>query len=62
MTDWDRLRGMTCTCPPACTTGKTWGDGPRDCNPTCQPCQTMGGTAYTKPGKPSNTAPKEIAA
>ena len=34
----DTLAGKTCTCPPGCTTGDRWGDGPRPCSPDCAPC------------------------
>ncbi len=27
MSDWTRLAGMRCSCPPGCTEGDTWGDG-----------------------------------
>jgi len=51
MTDWIRLEGMVCTCPPLCTIGNVWGDGPRDCDPACLPCRLIRGTTYTKPFK-----------
>jgi len=49
VTDWSRLAGLTCTCPPGCTTGNTWGDGPRKCATDCKPCRLMAGQTYTKP-------------
>lgn len=61
MTDWSALAGLTCTCPPGCTTGDVWGDGPRDCDPRCVPCRRMRGKPYTKPGK-KPTATKDAAA
>lgn len=51
MSTWADLAGMTCTCPPGCTTGDRWGDGPRDCGGDCRPCRIMAGQAYVKPGK-----------
>jgi hypothetical protein len=48
--DWSLLAGMRCTCPPGCTTGSTWGDGPRECDIECRPCSIMAGRRYTPPG------------
>lgn len=45
---WDALAGLTCTCPPGCTTGDRWGDGPRDCDPGCRPCRIRAGRPYVK--------------
>lgn len=45
-TDWSKLAGMRCTCPPKCTTGDRWGDGPRECAADCSPCRLMAGKAY----------------
>lgn len=61
MTDWTRLAGMRCTCPPKCTDVR-WGDGPRACNPECQPCRLMAGELYEKPDKKKTTITKERAA
>jgi hypothetical protein len=35
-----------CTCPPGCTTGPRIGDGPRDCDPSCQPCRLHAGQRH----------------
>lgn len=58
---WDALVGMTCTCPPGCTVGDTWGDGPRDCAIDCRPCRVRAGKPYvkrrkSKPPKPLGRA------
>lgn len=45
---WDALVGMTCTCPPGCTVGDTWGDGPRECASDCRPCRIRAGLPYVK--------------
>lgn len=45
---WDALAGLTCTCPPGCTTGDMWGDGPRSCSQACRPCTIMAGQPYVK--------------
>ncbi len=45
---WDRLVGMRCVCPPGCTTGDVWGDGPRDCDVGCEPCRLMAGQPYVR--------------
>lgn len=46
---WDALAGKRCTCPPGCTTGDIWGDGPRDCAADCEPCRIRAGQPYFKP-------------
>jgi len=46
-TDWARLAGLTCNCPPGCTDVK-WGDG-GICDPKCRPCRIMSGSTYTSP-------------
>ncbi len=46
---WAPLAGMRCSCPPGCTVGNTWGDGPRACDPNCEPCRLMAGKPYCKP-------------
>lgn len=45
---WEKLAGLTCDCPPGCTIGDVWGDGPRACLPTCRPCTIMAGQPYVK--------------
>ena len=47
--EWAALAGLACTCPPDCTTGDRWGDGPRQCTPTCEPCRRMRHKPYRKP-------------
>lgn len=41
------LAGKRCTCPPGCTTGNVWGDGPVECvdqrGVPCEPCTLMAG-------------------
>ena len=56
MTDWDRLAGLICTCPPGCTVGNVWGDGPRKCATDCEPCRLMAGQTYTKPNTKKATS------
>lgn len=42
------LAGRVCSCVPGCTTGDIWGDGPRDCDPSCVPCHLMAGKPLPK--------------
>jgi hypothetical protein len=42
-------RWLVCTCPPGRTTGDTWCDGPRYCDPSCQVCGRICGRTYTLP-------------
>lgn len=48
------LAGMVCVCPPGCTTGPIWGDGPRECRSVdgkvCEPCTIMAGRPYKQDG------------
>ena len=37
------LAGKRCSCPPGCTKGDNWGDGPRECDAGCEPCRTRQG-------------------
>lgn len=56
---WDALAGMTCVCPPGCTVGDTWGDGPRPCSQACRPCTIMAGLPYVKRKKTKPRKTKE---